>query len=156
MQSQLSQVVKFAPTTKEYFITKDQKRLNEINREKGVSNWFLVLPVVENRFDLTKQQFWDSTRLRYGWPIANLPTTCAFGSTFTIEHSMSCKKEGFINIRHNDVRTLTAKLLSEVCYDVQFEPILLPLTGERMEHRTTIETNEARLDIRTRGFWIRG
>ena len=25
-----------------------------------------------------------------------------------------------------------------------------------MEHRTTIETNKARLDIRARGFWIRG
>ena len=54
---------------------------------------------------------------------------------------MSCKKEGFINIRHNDVRDLTAKLLSEVCHDVQIEPALLPLTGKRMEHRTATETN---------------
>ena len=37
--------------------TKDQNRLNEINRENGVSNWLLVLPMVENGFDLTKQQF---------------------------------------------------------------------------------------------------
>ena len=27
--------------------TKDKKRLNKINREKGVSNWLLVLPMVE-------------------------------------------------------------------------------------------------------------
>ena len=112
--------------------------------------------MVENGFDLTKQQLWDSIRSRYGWPIANLPTTCACGSTFTIQHSMSCKKEGFINIRHNDVRDLTAKLLSEIFHDVQVEPTLLPLTGDRMEHRTAIETKEARLDIRVRGFWIRG
>ena len=53
--------------TLEESFTWDQKRLNEINREKGVSNCLLVLPMVENGFDLTKQQFWDSIRLRYGW-----------------------------------------------------------------------------------------
>ena len=80
--------------------------------------------MVESRFDLTKQQFWDSIRLQYGWSI----TTCACGLTFTIHRSMSYKKGGFINIRHNDVRDLTAKLLSEVCHNVQVKPILLPLT----------------------------
>ena len=84
-----------------------------------------MLPMVENGFDLTKQQFWDSIRLRYGWTIANLATKCACGSTFTIQLSMSCKIGGFINIRNNDVRDLTAKLLSEVCHDVQVEPKLL-------------------------------
>ena len=74
--------------------------------------------MVESQIDLAKQQFWDSIRLRYGWSIANLPTTCACGSTYTIQHSNSCKKGGFINIRHNGVRHLTAKLLSEVCHDV--------------------------------------
>ena len=77
-----------------------------------------MLPIVENGFELTKQQFWDSIRLRYGWSIANLPTTCACGSAYTIQHSMSCKKGGFINIRHDDVRDLAVKLLSEVCHDV--------------------------------------
>ena len=60
---------------------------------------------------------------------------------------MSCKKGGFINIRQNDVKDFTAKLLSEMDHHVQVEPTLLPLTGERMEHRTATETNEARLDI---------
>ena len=74
--------------------------------------------MMENGFDLTKNQFWDSIRLRYGWSIANLPTTCACGSAYTIQQSMSCKKGGFINIRHDDVRDLAVKLLSEVCHDV--------------------------------------
>ena len=110
--------------------------------------------MAENGFDLTKQQFWDSIRLRYGWSVANLPTTCACRSTYTIQHSMSSKKRGFINILQKDVRDLTAKLLSEVCHDLQVEPTFLPLTGERMEHHSAIKTNEARLDIRARGFWI--
>ena len=60
---------------------------------------------------------------------------------------MSSKKGGFINIHHNDVRDLTAKPLSEVCYHVQVEPTLLPLTGEWMALRTAIDTNKAWLDI---------
>ena len=39
---------------------------------------------------------------------------------------------------------------------IVIEPTLLPLTGERMEHRTAIDTNEARLDIKGRRFWIWG
>ena len=34
-----------------------------------------------------------------------------------------------MNIRHNDVKDLTAKLLSEVCHDVKVKPTLLSLTG---------------------------
>ena len=93
--------------TLEESFRRDQKRLNEINREKGVSNWLLVLSVVESGFDLIKQQFWNSIRLRYGWSIANLPTACACGSRSTIQHCISWKKEGFMNIRQNDVRDLT-------------------------------------------------
>ena len=86
----------------------------------------------------------------------NLPATCTCESTFTIQHSMCCKKAGFSNICHNDERDLTARFLSEVFHNVQVEPTLLLLTGERLEYRTAIETSKARLDIRARGFWIRG
>ena len=60
--------------------------------------------MVENGFDLMKKQFWDSIRLRYGWPIANLPTTSTYDLTFSVQHSMSYKKGGFINICHVDVK----------------------------------------------------
>ena len=39
---------------------------------------------------------------------------------------MSCKKGGFVTIRHNDLRDLTAKILPEVCYDTEIEPTLVP------------------------------
>ena len=68
---------------------------------------------------------------------------------------MSCKKGGFVSIRHNDLRDLTARIVSEVCKDTEIEPKLLPLSGE-LHGRTTNRSNEARLDIRTRGFWERG
>ena len=69
---------------------------------------------------------------------------------------MSCKKGGFVNIRDNDLRNLTAKIVSELGKDTELEPKLLPLSGEELYGRTTIRSNEAKLDIRAGGFWKRG
>ena len=68
---------------------------------------------------------------------------------------MSCKKRGFVSIRRNDLRDLTANMLSEVCRDIEIEPKLTPLTCEELGNRTANTTNEARLDIRARGVWER-
>ena len=73
-----------------------------------------------------------------------------------MQHSMSCEKRGFVTIRHNDVRDLTANILSEVCYDTEIEPTLVPLSGEDLSNRTANRSNKARLDVRARGFWERG
>ena len=45
-----------------------------------------------------------------------LPARCVCDSnvTFSVEHALSCKKGGFINIRHNDIRDYTAEILSEI------------------------------------------
>ena len=132
-----------------------EKRLVKISTEKGVSNWLTMVPNTEHGFELSKQQFWVSIRLRYGWEIANLPTFCPCGGKFDIHHSMSCKKGGFVSIRHNYLRDLTARIVSEVCKDREIEPELLPWSGEELHGRTTSWSNEARLDIRAWGFWNR-
>ena len=69
---------------------------------------------------------------------------------------MSCKKGGFVSIRHNDLRDLTAKVLSEVCKDTEIEPKLTTLTGKELDSRTAKITNEKKLDIRAHGVWERG
>ena len=69
---------------------------------------------------------------------------------------MSCKKGGFVRIRHNDLRDITARIVSEICKDTEIEPKLLPLFGEKLHERTTNRSNEASLDIRAREFWERG
>ena len=115
-----------------------------------------MLPITEHGFELSKQQFWYSVSLRYGWEITNLPTFCPCGSKFDIQHSMSCKEGGFVSIRHNDLRDLTAKIVSERCKDIKIEPKLLPPSGEELHGRTTNRSNKARIDIRARGFWERG
>ena len=46
--------------------------------------------------------------------------------------------------------------MSEVCKDTEIEPILTTLSGEELPGRTSKNSNDVRVDIRTRGFWKRG
>ena len=69
---------------------------------------------------------------------------------------MSCKKGGFVTLRHNEVRDIVATLLSDVCKDVKLEPSLLTLNRDKQTMRKTGKTNnELRLDICARSFWAR-
>ena len=60
---------------------------------------------------------------------------------------------GFPKIRHNEIRDITATLLTEVCHNVATEPPLQPLTGETPTAHSANTDDNARLDIRARGFW---
>ena len=133
-----------------------QRRLNDVTQEKGVSNWLKAYPISDQGYDLNKQQFWSCVCLRYGWRLTNIPSICSCGSNVDIQHAMSCKKGGFITIRHNDLRDLTANLLTDIWRDVDIEPQLLPVTGETFENGTANTSNEARVDIKSRGFWVIG
>ena len=66
---------------------------------------------------------------------------------------MNCPHGGLPTLRHNELRDLTANLMSEVCHDVTTEPELQPLTGETLVYRSAITTDGARLDVRAQGFW---
>ena len=74
---------------------------------------------------------------------------------FDLTHALSCKKGGFVSLRHNYIRNITASLLTEVCEDVQVEPLLQQLTGESLKNHT-VRGNELRLYICARGFWEAG
>ena len=124
--------------------------------EKGASNWLNALPLKEHDFYLDKQTFWDTIHLRYGINLSRLPTKCVCSANFTVEHALTCKKGGFINIRHNEIRDFTAELLYEVCNDVAVEPLLTPLTGETFHYKSATTEDHARLDVSARGVWIKG
>ena len=133
-----------------------QKRLNDLACEKGASIWLTTLPIAEEGYALNKQTFWDLIRVRYGLSLSRQPTKCVCGNTFDLQHALSCKRGGFVTLRHNEVRNITANLLKDVCKDVMIEPMLAPLTGEALKEPTAVKGNEARLDIRARGFWQAG
>ena len=134
-------------------LTPDAKRCVDLAREKGSSSWLSVLPLEEHGFLLHKGEFRDALSLRYGWKPNNMPQACNCGVKFTVDHAMICHMGGFPTIRHNEIRDITATLLTEVCSNVSTEPALQPLSGERMSNLTANTDDGARADIRARGFW---
>ena len=98
-------------------------------QEVGASNWLTTLPIRARGFSLNGQEFTDALALRYGWLFDGLPQQCTCGSAFDSNHGMNCKTGGFVAIRHDEVRDLTAQLLREVSHDVRVEAELLPTNG---------------------------
>ena len=107
-------------------------------------------------FHLSKGDFRDALCMCYGWMLPNLPSKCVCGSAFNVDHAMVCSKGGFPTLRHNEIRDITADVLTEVCHDVAIEPMLQPLTGEKFQKKTANMSDEARLDLSARGVWTKG
>ena len=81
----------------------------------------------DKQVDRYKSDFRDAVCLRYGWPLPHLPTECVCGTSFTVEHVFTCSHGGYSTIHHNEIRDLTAQLMSEVCPNVATEPTLQPV-----------------------------
>ncbi len=136
------------------------QRSVELAQEKGSSAWLTVLPVAEHGFLLHKGEFRDALCLRYGWNLSNTPRSCNCGTSFSVDHAMTCHMGGIPTIRHNfsgdEIRDITATLLTEICHNVATEPLLQPLTNESFALRSANTEPNARLDIRARSFWNTG
>ena len=137
-------------------LTPQLQRSVELAQEKGSSAWLTVLPVAEHGFLLHKGEFRDALCLRYGWNLSNTPRLCNCDTPFSVDHAMICHLGGIPTIRHNEIRDITATLLTEICHNVATEPLLQPLTNESFHHRSANTEPNARLDIRARGFWNTG
>ena len=112
------------------------KRAIDAATEKGASSWLTTLPITEHGFAIHKGAFRDALCLRYGWHPPNLPSHCICNQKFTVEHALSCSRGGFPQIRHNELRDITAEMMKEVCHNVSTEPHLQPVTGEQLQYRT--------------------
>ena len=119
--------------------------------EKGAGAWLSALPLQSLSYTLNKQEFRDAICLRYGWRITNTPAYCAFGSKNSVDHTLNCKRGGYVNMRHNNIRDFEATLLKEVCRDVKIEPMLLPVGNS--ESRSSNQAERARLDVSAVGIW---
>ena len=69
----------------------EKRRLNEINQQDSASTWLTTLPIKEQGYTMNKNCFWDLLRLRYGWQLQRLPTTCVCGrAPWTTFHHGPC------------------------------------------------------------------
>ncbi len=129
------------------------QRSMALAQERGASSWLTALPVTEFGFTLHKCAFRDALCLRYGWLPARTPINCDCGTQFSVEHALSCPKGGFPSLRHNEIRDMTADILTEVCNDVCIEPHLQPVTVEHLQGASSNTQDGARLDIAANGLW---
>ena len=90
--------------------------------------------------------------MRYDLRLKDVPRNCACGEEYSVNHCLTCKRGGYVIIRHNAVRDTLAEVLGEVCKDVKIEPQLLPVTGEVLP-ASAITTEGARSDVSAIGLW---
>ena len=132
------------------------QRAMDFANEKGASYFLTALPLEEQGFTFhSKQDFRDLIRMRYRKRIPNLPSICSCGSPYSLDHSQICKLSGFIHMRHDNVSRLFAFQAKKSFRDVEVEPHLQPLSGEKMRYNSANIKSEARSDVRIRGFWTR-
>ena len=134
-------------------LSTDLQKSMDFGNEVHLCNWLGVLSLTEHGFNLHKGAFRDALSIRYGWQLTHLPGNCVCWKHFPVEHAFSCSQGGFLSIRHNNARDITANLLAEVCHNVAVEPDLQTLTGEQFQHRTTSTEDGARLHVRAQGYW---
>ena len=127
------------------------QRCIKLATEKGSTSWLSCLPLKSLGYTLNKQEFRDALCLRYNWRIPRMPNHCACGAITDFNHSLSCKKGGYIIMRHNAVRDVEAEQLREVCHDVKIEPELLPTRAG--QHLSTNTAERARPDVSAVGLW---
>ena len=75
---------------------------------------------------MNKSEFRDAVKLRYDWPIDDIPSICVYDDAFTVDHAMICKLGGFVIMRHNELRDLEAKLLNTLNIFVVMSKLSLP------------------------------
>ena len=62
----------------------------KLSTEKGASSWLTCVPTFEHGTILHKGDFIDAVYIRYGWQLPDLPSNCACGSSFDVQHALDC------------------------------------------------------------------
>ena len=74
-----------------------ERKQNDLNLETGASSWLTTLPIKEEGYILNKQSFWVLLSIRYGCRLKRIPSNCACGNTFNLQHALQCPKSGFLS-----------------------------------------------------------
>ena len=133
-------------------LTDTEKLQLDLASEKGASSWLTSLPLKKFGFILNKQEFTDAICLRYNLKLKDTANKCICGESNTINHALTCKKGGYVSLRHNSLRDRTAELMKICCRDVITEPVLLPTDGVELPTGANKKDN-ARLDVAARSVW---
>ena len=141
----------------------EKRRLERIGRTGAC--WSLV-PNKLNGTCMTKEEFFDNARLRYGWKPVDMCERCdGCNAPFTVEHALGCKKGGLVVQRHDDTRD-EAGALAEMALTtsrVTYEPYIYhgrdvsaTLRADEVQDAAVTADEEARGDVAIHGLWEKG
>ena len=133
-------------------VDESTKESLQLVQEHGSGAWLTSLPIQQLGYAYSKVDFRDSLYLRYGWDITNTPRFCDCGAKNDHNHILNCKRGGYVNYRHNNVRDSVAEYLRLVTSDVKIEPLLTPIESPSFQQKGN-NADKARLDISARGVW---
>ena len=86
-------------------VPRKTKRALELAQEKASLYGSQFFPF-KNGVSTSARESRDAVKLRYDWPFRDIPSVCACGGNFTVDHAMICKRGGFVIQRHNELRDL--------------------------------------------------
>ena len=140
-----------------------KRRLERIGRTGAC--WSLV-PNKLNGTTMSKDEFFDNVRLRYGWKPVGLCERCdGCNAPFTVEHALGCKKGGLVVQRHDDARdeagalaamALTSSRVSYEPYIYHGRDVSATQRADEVQDAAMSEEDEARGDVAIHGLWERG
>ena len=117
----------------------ERAKLNDL------SGWLTVLPMSQDHFDPTAQEFCDALALCYRKPLLNVPSNCdGCGSPFSLNHALICRKGGLIIQRHNEVRDAVGDFAALVWGRVVSEPVV---------RDASVDGEALIADLGARGVW---
>jgi len=91
----------------------------------NISGWLTLLPMSQDHYDLTAQEFCDALALRYWKPLLNVPSSCDdCGAPFSLDHALICRKGGLIIQHYSEVRDAVGDLATLVWGQVVSEPVV--------------------------------
>ena len=77
--------------------------INRLHRARRNGAWLSAVPHRLNGTELSRDEFQDNLRHRYGMMSQDIPTTCdGCDKRFLIEHALSCPKGDLVLVRHDD------------------------------------------------------
>ena len=95
----------FANVLRSRLVPMDAQDARRTTRNPDMGAWISVQPTLINGLFLSKDEWRDRMRRRYGLGLVYLPPCCdGCGSKFSIEHALACKKGGLVVGRHSEVR----------------------------------------------------
>ena len=141
---------------------KGKKVAKRVERYEENSAWLSIIPSTLDGTEVTRDEWLDNIKIRYGHRPKGLPDRCdGCGKGFTVEHALSCKVGGLVGQRHDDVRDEWADLCTKATTfnRVSTEPPIKYGNGvsatccDGAEEEGADLGDESRGDVGCFGFW---